>query len=414
LIRTLQARPNLGLVTTSLEFSENYETLENETTSIADSHQLSSLLPLLPNLREWELDACPTSAIINTVTPAMLPSLTRICLPIAESKETAISLDLLSWIANLPVLDTLDACRWNTKKMEAIEHAFPSIRTLYLGGEKVTTRSVVKLVNACPNLTELRLHNTSRRPVTKYERVLLQVEPRILRLSLGSFKFFPLSQNAFTNYSQLCYLRLYTDAFPDDLSRVLSPLKVLEELALGSELAMVPSEELLKLVDGPRKLPKLRKISLNIAEGCIGQRVNPFSLEGLQAIESREYEEWLVDIDEGEWFLDGVLDHGAAEWLECKRLLAVAKANGILVEGGLFDGLDTLHAFLLELNNLSIVRAFYHSNFRTIPHARQVALDHQFPLPELDIDSIDPKKLELIKVEMEEYGWFALTLRGKE
>jgi len=344
----------------------------------------------------------------------MLPSLTRISLPVNDSKDSCISVELLSWISTLPALDTLEASNWDSKRLKAIDYTFPTIRTLCLEGKKVTTRSATKLVNACPNLSELRLYNASTNSVTNYERVLLRVEPRILRLDLMSQTYFPFTQAAFANYSHLRYLRLLVVSFPEDLHRCLASIGGLEELVLQATRAMVPTQELLKLVDGPRKLPKLRKISLDIAEGCIGQRVNPFSSEGMKAIESKEYEEWLVDIDEGEWFIDGVLDHGSEEWLDCKRFLVIAKENGIPVDGGFLDGLETLHALILELNNLSIVRAFYHSNFRTISRARQFALDHRFPLPELDIDSLDPKKLELVKVEMEEHEWFALTLRNKE
>ncbi|GAA5830461.1 hypothetical protein JCM5353_005853 [Sporobolomyces roseus] len=414
LIRSLQANPTLGLVTTSLKFSESYKPKKNQIKSIADSRQLSTLLPLLPNLQEWTPRICLSSDIIDTVTPAMLPSLTRISLPVTESKDSYISVDLLSWISTLPALGTLEASNWDSKKLEAIDHTFPTIRTLFLKGKKVTTRSATKLVNACPNLSELRLYNASTNSVTNYERVLLRVEPRILRLDLMSATYFPLTQAAFANYSHLRYLRLLVVSFPEDLHLCLASMEKLEELVLQSTWAMVPTQELLKLVDGPRKLPKLRKISLDIAVGCIGQRVNPFSSKGMKAIKSKEYEEWLVDIDEGDWFIDSVLDHGSKEWLDCKRFLVIAKENGIMVDGEFLDGLDTLHAFILELNNLSIVRAYYHSNLRTIFRARQFALDHRFSLPELDIDSIDPKKLELVKVEMEEHGWFALTLRNKE
>ncbi|GAA5842855.1 hypothetical protein JCM5353_003716 [Sporobolomyces roseus] len=344
----------------------------------------------------------------------MLSSLIHFCLPITESKETPISLELLSWISKLPILESLDARRWNTKKLGAISHTFQTIRTLFLRG-RVTTRSVIKLVNACPNLSELRLYNGSRKPVTDYARILPHVQPRIQRLDLGSFSFFPLSQDASANYSQLRYLRLSTEIFPDNLHLPLCTLTELEELALDSGTEMIPTQELLKVVDGSRRLPKLRKLSLDVADGSIGQRVNPFSPEGIEVIESQEYERWIGDYsDEGEWFTGPVMKQGHEEWSKCERLLAAAKENGVLVTGGLLKGLETLHAHLIEVNNLSIVRAYYHSNFHTVPYARQLALDHRFPLPELDIDSIDPKKLELVKVEMEEYGWFALSLRNKE
>jgi len=315
----------------------------------------------------------------------------------------------------LPVLGTLNVSNWSNKELRVIGHDFPTVRTLGVAEKRLSTRSALQLVNACPNLSELRLYNSRKQKVTRFEVMLSLVQPRIHRLYLTSATSSPLTQAAFANFSQLRYLRLSADIFPEDLHRCLDSLEELEELALQSAKAAVPSEELLKFVNGPRKLTKLRNISLEIAEGCIGQRVNPFTPEGIEVIESQEYERWIGDYsDEGEWFTGPVMRQGHEEWSKCERLLATAKENGVLVTGGLLKGLETLHAHLIEVNNLSVVRAFYHSNFHTIPRARQFALDHRFPLPELDIDSIDPKKLELVKVEMEEYGWFALTLRNKE
>ncbi|GAA5845937.1 hypothetical protein JCM5353_008172 [Sporobolomyces roseus] len=419
LLQTLQNRPEAGLITDSLVFEFNFLTKENEFVSIANSEQLRCLLCLLPNLVTLKLDVQPDSVTRQLLTSSTCMALTRVSLPITPSRSSTADLTILPYLSKIPNLHTLELSDWDDEEdndedgSPDLDCSFPSLERLSIIGDDISTLSVVALINSCPKLARLRLVTSSMMLPPAYEDLLPSIEPPLELLDLTAFSFVVLEPTTFAKHSHLHSLRLATNVFPFSLNECLAGLAQLEHLCIMSMVDSVPAQELLNLVDGSTRLGALRKITLDVTGGSTGLRVNPFTVDGLSAIKSKEYEGWLDD-ENGEWFTTLVTRIPPEEWLLFKKVLKVAGENGIIVEGDCFDGLKTLHAYLLELNNLSIVRAYYHLNFHTIPHARQVALDHRFPLPELDIDSIDTKKLELVRVEMEEHGWFALTLRNKE
>ena len=419
LLQTLQSRPEAGILTETLIFESNFLTNENESVSIASSAQLRSLLSLLPNLVTLKLDVYPDSETQQSITSPSHVALTRISLPVTPSHSSTVDPMILPYLSKIPNLHTLELSNWDDEEENddgtspELNCHFPTLARLSIIGDDISTISVLALINSCPKLVRLRLVTSSMTIPPAYEDLVPSIRPHLELLDLTAFSFVLLEPTTFTKHSHLRSLRLATNIFPFALDKCLAGLAQLEHLCIMSMVNSVSAQELLNLVDGHTRLEALRRITLDVTGGTTGTRVNPFTVEGLSAVKSKEFEDWLDDED-GEWFTTLVTRLPPQEWLLFKKMLKVARENGIFVEGDCFVGLDTLHAYLLELNNLSIVRAFYHSNFRTIPHARQLALDHQFPLPELDIDSIDPKKLELVKVEMEEYCWFALTLRDKE
>lgn len=409
--KTRSWRPDLGLATTSLEFFSGVRRAKS--VCIANARQLSSLLPLIPNLVKWELDAYPDPAITSNISAITLPSLRTIAFHVAPTNAVAINPEVFSWLSKLGNVRKLSLSHWdNEYDLEGVDFSFPKIDELFLMGDGISESSAITFINACPNLIKLRHFYTARPGFVNYGDLLSQLEVPLRALDLMSNSLFHLDQSTFAKYTELRYLRLCLVDFPPDLHRCLFGLQHLENLNLMSMTSRIPIREFQELVDGPRRLSNLRKLTLNMMSGCVGLRVNPFTEVGRAAIESKECEDWLEE-EEGEWFLSCITELSAEEWLSFGKVVKTAQENGISVDGEYLEGIATLHAYLLKLNNLSIVRAYYHSNFHTIPHARQLALAHRFPLPELDIDSIDSKKLELIKVEMEEHGWFALTLRNK-
>ncbi|GAA6019301.1 hypothetical protein JCM11491_001309 [Sporobolomyces phaffii] len=114
----------------------------------------------------------------------------------------------------------------------------------------------------------------------------------------------------------------------------------------------------------------------------------------------------------GGWL--GSADGFTPEYVQAlDHLVAVATSQRVLPEGYTFESRRNLSALILELNNLAIAAAFLRRDFSYIRLARRIAAGYDFALPDLDFDSMDAAGLELVKVEVPEQEWFALTLRDK-
>jgi len=288
------------------------------------------------------------------------------------------------------------------------------VTRLTVSGIYADDRSIASLCPACPALTHLSLYAFD----AVYVRLLKLLPSTLLYLELGTIdedgnrgmgRGAEDCSSELSRFSLLRHLSLDNYLFSSDFLSQLTSLQHLESLHLaGAQIFEVDMSELLAASTCP---PSLRLIKLRSDLIKIGSRLEVDDKGTISGVfEPKEEDDWEVA---GDWELPeyGMPDHAPSNEELCE-IRRVAEESGVKVLGDFVETLAMLDLYHLELANIAIYRCFRYKTLK--PYG-----EHHDPrpgsrLPPLDLDSLDSNKLKLVKTELPDEGWFALSLEAGE
>lgn len=110
-------------------------------------------------------------------------------------------------------------------------------------------------------------------------------------------------------------------------------------------------------------------------------------------------ETWGMEPDWSDW-----------EIPEVEELLEVAAANGVDVEGTIFDALEVEEGAEVERGNRLVLRMYHTKSFQEYLDVQNQQPSPVVRLPSINIDSLDREKLRLVKTHLPGVGWYQLSL----
>ena len=329
-----------------------------------------------------------------------------------DSREVVHLEGVVGWLSALPSLEELTIVDWhlyNPRQHIALPYKLDHVRSLKVYGGGVAEAELSILIDCFPQLEELSLvHENIFGLNQDFDDVLPSLTAlfdRLKSLSISSDADDIYLGSSLANFTSLKHLRLRLPECYAELYESVLRLVNLESFDISCPNYSL--DEILEIVEGPNRLLGLRTLKINQVYVRGGHHINPYSSFDVSSFKERKYERFAYwNIDEIEWRISQF-------WSESELLIEVAEGAGIALEGSVLRARQVFLSYLLELNNLAIASAFFHRQYKEIPSARTKATRFGLELPELDFDSMDPDKLELVKVPVPELEWFALTLRDK-
>ncbi|GAA5969659.1 hypothetical protein JCM3765_000614 [Sporobolomyces pararoseus] len=98
---------------------------------------------------------------------------------------------------------------------------------------------------------------------------------------------------------------------------------------------------------------------------------------------------------------------------QLRQLIDVAAANGVQIEGTIHEALEILEDYWIEKRNRAILLAYGGNDdrFELLQEVRSDAADSGIHLHILDIISLDPTRLELVRIDQPGRDWSMFSLR---
>ena len=370
------------------------------------------MLPLLPNLEH--LDAKDVYYIVDVIesigrSSSLSRSVTNFVfgapeVPHGEFMETE---DLYKVIQNLESLENLTLYYWNIYDSGILDardsSVFPQIKTLQIHGEGAEDLSISEIIQMFPLLLDLTLHSTyidlSR---WSYALSLLPRTLESLTLLVEHYGWSPADHDLLP-FISLKRIHLDQACFSPTISHIFKQLPLVEKIHLGD--GPLDIEAFLCLVIGPSRLVHLRHLILDLDCGSFGPCI---TIRGTEVVlEENDDGETCWDLPEQ--FLDGVLDR-----LSMTRLIEVARSSGIRVEGTILKALKVLKLHCIDSNNRAVLAYSGPTDFRRLHKIRMEALRYDYRFPELDFDSLERDKLEIVETKLEESKWSVFGFKEKE
>ncbi|GAA5833634.1 hypothetical protein JCM5353_006597 [Sporobolomyces roseus] len=271
---------------------------------------------------------------------------------------------------------------------------------LEISGIYADDLSIATFCSLCPSLA----HVTLAAPTADYSPLLRQLSNSLIKLELRTLDEDgdDLCEQELSRFIALRHLVLGDGMFTSALPSHLLGLRALETLKLGQ--GRISTNGMQELFD---QVP-INHLKLDLTKGRIGYRleVNEAGSVGGRWIpgEGRLIAgDWVIpefDLQEaGDFTLEGA-----------REMVRAAEELGIEVEGSIIRSIEVMDAYYLEIANIAIYRCF---RDKTIEHYLEVRTHNLGDrLPSLDLDSLDPTRLKIRKIELEGEGWFALTLEN--
>ena len=280
----------------------------------------------------------------------------------------------------------------------------PLLTHLTVSGTYAESLSIASFCTLCPSLTHLTLYCTS----PDYPPLLNILPTSLISLELHSRDTYDQEtcRGELSRFTHLRHLSIGSFLFSYNLPRYLDTISALESLEIGE--GHVSIDGLIGLLD---KLPTLRHLRLDLLNGSIGSRLEVEVGTGYVEAKGIPPAEERLAVD---WGIPGFMyteEYGTT--LEAaQKLLNRARDAGVRVEGSILEAVRVMNALNLEIANVAIYRCF---EYRTFHHYTSLKVDNITDrLPPLDLDSLDPNNLKLVKTELPDEGWFALSLKAGE
>jgi len=283
--------------------------------------------------------------------------------------------------------------------------SLPLLTHLTISGVYAESLSIASFCILCPALTHLTLNGTSPDYTSLLEILptsLVSIELRFVNSHYGDEA--PCDQEL-SRFTVLQHLSIGSSLFSYDLPTYLDNLVALESLELGE--GHVSTDGLIGLLT---KLPSLRHLKLDLFEGFIGTRLEidatgRTEAKGLPAEGKEIADDWVVP--EFASFEDDGMTLEAA-----RKMLGEVQDAEVQVEGAIHEAINLMDAYYLEIANIAIYRCFRNKTFDPYMEVRTHNLGDR--LPPLNLDSLDPNNLKLVKTDLPDEGWFALSLEPRE
>ncbi|GAA5965596.1 hypothetical protein JCM3765_004747 [Sporobolomyces pararoseus] len=258
----------------------------------------------------------------------------------------------------------------------------------------------------CPSLRALKLEATH----PDYENLLKSLPLHIVNLELLPDGPTTPVDSFLPPFNQLRSLSLGCQLYSPNLLSNISGLLHLERLVLGEGFTTV--SDLLPFVSASTRPPSLLELELNLFRVAIGGRFDPQE-------HKEDVPEYMRDGDlvDDNWSLIG-LSFGVTRGLTIEQIEAVigmAREEGIKVRGTILKALEVAKAYLLEVANVAIWHCWRGKSFQYMVLMKELFTPRCHRLPSIDFDffdSLDPSKLNLVRTELPEEGWFSLSLEN--
>ena len=337
-----------------------------------------------------------------------LPALLRLSapVPIGYSEDPIVSL------VHFTTLRSLTLTGYNNFDLLVPHKSTPLTRLscLTITGTCADDASIASLCRACPALTHLNLYAYD----AVYVELLRELPVTLLCLQLGTIdedgkiEMGNGAQDCSAELSRFLLLRsLSLDSiFSSELPTYLSDLRHLENLTLvGDEIFTV---DLTAILSAPTRPPSLRSLNLRLRCIKVGSRLEVDVLGRILGNYEPGNDECQVS---GDWELPEYVTSGYLQGnQELRGVQEAAEEFGVEVCGDVFEALQLLDVYNLELANIAIYRCFRYKTFEPYHVLQDELLDAR--LPPLDLDSLDPNNLELVKTDLVDEGWFSLSLKA--
>ncbi|GAA6001333.1 hypothetical protein JCM5350_001946 [Sporobolomyces pararoseus] len=199
--------------------------------------------------------------------------------------------------------------------------------------------------------------------------------------------------------------------FSPDLPSRLHALTSLKSLTLG--LGSISTRQLISLISGPSRLPLLHKLDLELTFSRLGESIG--FVQYAEAFQKHVSDE--DDPEEGglvgrDWILPVFDEENDFTYEGTKELFRAAAEEGIEIGGHLKSAMCVYESYPQEVANVAVYRCYRDEDFKHIHKLRTDFPQYCSKLPPLELDSLDPTDLKLVKIDLPEEGWFRLTLEN--
>jgi len=276
----------------------------------------------------------------------------------------------------------------------------PPIKTLRIEGRGAEDDSAADLVAVFPSVIDLTLHTTYL-DESNWSHILTELPETLESLSLfadyvhfGPVDSFPTALRA------LRRIHLGEYCWTLSIHRLLQDLSRLEEIHLGD--GSLDEEGFLSLVTGSSRLQHLKRLIFDLDYGHFGLCV---SVGGTEVMVEEN------DDGETEWELPAWLNDG---FIDMEHLIVSAESSGIRVKGTILKALEVLKLHCINSNNRAIFAYSGPADLRRLHEIRVDALRYNYKLPELDFDSLERDKLEIVETKMPGTEWSVFGFKDKE
>jgi len=344
-------------------------------------------------------EALLTRAITSPLS--FLPALRRLRVPSTYIQETPL-VDCTS----LNALECLDIVDHDGEGGHFSPSGFSRLLHLWdltVRGCHGDDHAIVDFCSLCPALTHLTLSSS----YPEYGSLLRELPTTLVWLELlledGDIEVAMHCDQALSRFQLLENLTLDDYLYSTQLPSYLASLHRLEHLVLG--LGNPSLQGIVDLISGTTRLASLSSLDLHLFYTEAGTRLDVDEDGGIEGDWELDHgllvpSDWGIpefDATGGSFTLDGV-----------RELLRVAGENEVNVSGSILEALKVMDAYFLEIANIAI----YHCYLEGTLNHYLILRDQQAGqrLPRLDLDSLDPSNLRLVKTDLPDEGWFALTL----
>jgi hypothetical protein len=402
-LETISAHPERGKLVKSLDFDRKKGRV------VRSIDILESLLPLLPNLLHLEIKA--ESIDIGTRSKNLFGSLTTVKSVSTEpgADDEFVNLKYFAFLASLPSLSDLTVYEWpyqSAFEEEEVSYRL-DVNALRIEGVGADDNSIDLLVSWCPALISVELSTTYDGHDISYGEALEVLPSTIHSLKLES-KYASIlpSDHALRRFSDLRFLDLDEGCYSETIHTVLAQLPLLVEVCLGS--GVISPLDFLPLVSGPTRLVNLCQITLNFKIGKVGNRTSYQAFS--TSARSNDMEGWELSAD-----LAWAEDDDEAYVSKLKELIVTAEKNEIKFEGTVHQAIANFEDYRIEEVNRAVLDFNYFGGAEEREHlmvVREEAKRTGLIIPNLDLQALDPTRLELVKIDLPERNWYMYSLKN--
>ncbi|GAA5839133.1 hypothetical protein JCM5353_007721 [Sporobolomyces roseus] len=397
LLRTAWVNPSLGKLVQNLDTNE-----VSSTTILNDLEMTVNAFPRLVSFR---------TGYIDSIEPFPSSSLSTLrALSYKHSIIKSQDLVTISRLINLSQLEVTFDHRnfYNFRRYVPRDTRLANLDTLSLRSVSVSSWDSDKwlpdLLHHCPVLTRLELSDTL---YPYFIGALPRIAPLLPLLTslklevteiLDDYYHITCDQHL-TLFPNLRHLDLSDNTIGRSLTTFLRQLPNLSSLRLGPQAYIdgPSASDLLSLVASPTKPANFNRLILDCVNGKIGERWDVDKLE--EEIDSVEFDKirgWKQPEFSERFGIPNI-----------QHLVLAGQGNGVEIAGTTIEAVAIREAHRLERANRKVMKAF---KCKSLGGLVQLRRQEYHRCPDLDFDKLDPNNLKLVKIELPEENWFALTL----
>lgn len=318
----------------------------------------------------------------------------------------------LAKLSRFPGLTRLEVCFQRSKlaqdsipdtTLATLRHLTLSAESCYEEDSQVWARELLSLLERTPKLIHLDLSDNYRPYFINYLPQIAHLLPDLTSLRLSTSDLAPFHDITCDRhlplFPNLQHLDLGDNTVSSSLLLYLRQLPHLSSLRLGYSIYLdgPTSSDMLSLVSGPSRLVKLKKLILGCVSGRVGQRWSLEAMEG--ATDHTKYgsfEDWIPPD------FCARFDPGDLYWL-----LLRGGQCGIEISGSSVEAIGIWAAYHLEVANRRVMKAF---KTKSLDGLKELGGREYHRCPIINFDKLDPNSLKLVKIDLPEENWFALSL----